>query len=84
VIARALLLALALAACGDNLEPELDVSMCEPLTDAPTTLETCECHGGEFQASLGTSWQTCPEDETEIGTVRFGIEGGLCCAAVRS
>ena len=44
------------------------------------TKEECEAQGGRFNPSIGGGEQAhCNADETELGPVRFGIEGGWCC-----
>ena len=42
--------------------------------------EECEAQGARFNPSIGGGEQAhCNPDETEVGPVRFGIEGGWCC-----
>jgi hypothetical protein len=46
----------------------------------PLTQEQCTCLGGRVNASTGGGAQAhCAAGETELGNVRFGIEGGWCC-----
>lgn len=50
----------------------------EPPGAAPTTPDQCRAAGGQFVASPGGE-VTCPEGTEQIATIRFGIEGGVCC-----
>jgi hypothetical protein len=45
------------------------------------TPEQCTCLGGRVNASRGGEQEHCAASEKELGTVRFGIEGGWCCKA---
>jgi hypothetical protein len=45
------------------------------------TQEQCTCLGGRVNLSRGGEQEHCERGETEIGNVRFGIEGGWCCKA---
>lgn len=44
--------------------------------------EECEALGGHLVGDPGdgsVSSEDCPDGETFLGRVRFGIEGGICC-----
>jgi hypothetical protein len=58
-------------------------SRCAPIVAGrPLSPEECECHGGRTNPSRGGHTQDhCARGERELGTVRFGIEGGWCCKA---
>jgi len=45
----------------------------------PMAQEQCTCLGARVNASRGGEQEHCAAGETEIGTVRLGIEGGWCC-----
>ena len=44
----------------------------------PTTAEECQAAGGTIAPSTGGQ-PKCPEGKNAIGSIRLGIEGGLCC-----
>ncbi|MGN6104787.1 MAG: hypothetical protein ACTHU0_06780 [Kofleriaceae bacterium] len=49
---------------------------------AAMTPDQCSCRSGRVNLSRGGGDQAhCAEGETELGTVRIGIEGGWCCKA---
>lgn len=53
-----------------------------PEPGQPMTSDQCTCLGGRVNASIGGGEQEhCTAGETELGTVRIGIEGGWCCKA---
>ncbi|HLL21931.1 MAG TPA: hypothetical protein VK427_07365 [Kofleriaceae bacterium] len=44
------------------------------------TEQACQAQGGRVHPSIGGGDEPhCVDGETEIGTVRTGIEGGWCC-----
>jgi hypothetical protein len=44
------------------------------------TPDQCTCRGGRVNGSIGGGAQAhCAANETELGNVRVGIEGGWCC-----
>jgi hypothetical protein len=54
----------------------------EPATPAePMTPEECTAAGGQVRGDIGDGKIACAEGERELGRVRLGIEGGVCCAA---
>jgi hypothetical protein len=42
------------------------------------TREECEAFGGGFEPAPGGPAE-CAEDEIEVGSIAFGIEGAACC-----
>ncbi|MBA3502484.1 MAG: hypothetical protein M4D80_32770 [Myxococcota bacterium] len=77
------LLFVFLIACSSSSKPEPAPSQPAP-APAPSggvmTKEECEAQGARVNASIGGGTQAhCADDETEIGNVRLGIEGGWCC-----
>lgn len=49
---------------------------------AAMTPDQCSCRSGRVNLSRGGGDQPhCADGETELGTVRLGIEGGWCCKA---
>ena len=60
-------------ACGQSGDP-----------DAPITQEQCSCLGGQVRGDLGDGQIRCQDGERELGRVRTGIEGGVCCASATS
>lgn len=57
------------AAC--NLEGE---------NNTPATAEQCECMGMTVVGDIGDGQVKCPDGLTEVSRIRYGIEGGVCCA----
>jgi len=53
----------------------------QPEAGQPMTSDQCTCLGGRVNASRGGEQEHCTPGETELGTVRLGIEGGWCCKA---
>lgn len=45
------------------------------------TPEECASKGGTVKNDIGDGKVACGEGERELGRVRVGIEGGLCCTA---
>lgn len=73
-----------LVACSSSSKPEPAPAQPAPAQPAPSTTvmtkEACEAQGARVNASIGGGAQAhCADDETEIGNVRLGIEGGWCC-----
>lgn len=56
---------------------------CEaPRAGEAMTEVQCTCQGGRVNASKGGGDQPhCDPNEDDVGSVRFGIEGGWCCKA---
>lgn len=91
---RTWLVALALASgCTTPARPPAPAEAPSP-TEAPApagcaaptpgeamTPEQCTCLGGRVSLSRGGEQAHCAASERELGTVRFGIEGGWCCKA---
>jgi hypothetical protein len=84
------LLFVVLFACSSSSKPQPAPTQPTPTQPAPTqpaptaptvmTKEACEAQGGRVNASIGGGSQAhCADDETELGNVRLGIEGGWCC-----
>ena len=53
-----------------------------PDSREPLTPEECTCLGGRVNLSRGGEQEHCASGETELGAIRFGIEGGWCCKAL--
>jgi hypothetical protein len=72
-----------LVACSSSSKPAPEPTQPTPTEPAPGTVmttEECEAKGGRVNASIGGGSQAhCNDDETELGAVRIGIEGGWCC-----
>lgn len=78
-----LLIAIALAAaCGSSTPPPAS----EPAPAAPSSPaepmspEECTAQGGEVRGDIGDGQIACAEGERDLGRVRQGIEGAICCA----
>ncbi|HSK00709.1 MAG TPA: hypothetical protein VK932_05685 [Kofleriaceae bacterium] len=57
-----------------------DQAGCPPVEPGQAmTPEQCTCLGGRMNLSRGGEQEHCARDEQELGSVRFGIEGGWCC-----
>jgi hypothetical protein len=57
-----------------------DQAGCPPVEPGQAmTPEQCTCLGGRLNLSRGGEQEHCARGEQELGTVRFGIEGGWCC-----
>lgn len=52
----------------------------EPEAVEPLTPEQCTARGGQVRGDIGDGTIACAEGERELGRVRLGIEGGVCCA----
>jgi len=93
---RALLLVLVLASgCGrgsgptnpnptppTGSEPPGGSAACgAPPMGQAMTPDQCTCLGGRVNPSRGGEQEHCAGGESELGTVRLGIEGGWCCKA---
>ena len=89
LLAFLLLLASVLAACSQTAEPPVEQPGPEappasdsepPASDAPQVMtpEQCKTAGGTVVPSPGGDVK-CPDGQTELGKVRLGIEGGVCC-----
>lgn len=62
---------------GGKLTPE--AAACGVKAGEPLTQEACTCLGGRLNASRGGEQEHCANNESELGAVRFGLEGGWCC-----
>ena len=51
---------------------------------APETKEQCECLGGTARPDPGDGTVHCAENEKELGKIKLGIEGALCCAPAQA
>jgi|GEM_PF-3100640 len=86
---------LTLAACGSKSSPAPTTpeptgeTATDPTTNAcnpegengtPTTMEQCQCMGFEAVGDIGDGQVKCPDGLTEVSKIRYGIEGGVCCA----
>lgn len=91
----ALALALVAAACsgGSSTTPDPQpVSEPAPTEPAPTdpaapadpaalmTPEDCTAKGGTVKGDIGDGKVACDAGQRELGKVKTGIEGGVCCA----
>jgi hypothetical protein len=43
--------------------------------------DQCTAQGGQVRGDIGDGKIACAEGERELGRVRQGIEGAICCAA---
>jgi hypothetical protein len=71
-------------ACGGSKQPPLSEPAPQPSSPAePTqmTPEECTAQGGQVRGDIGDGKVACAEGERELGRVRLGIEGAICCAA---
>lgn len=82
-------LVLATAACGSKPAAQTAPAP-PPTTEAapspapsptdPLTPEQCAAQGGQVRGDIGDGQVACAPGERELGRVRIGIEGGVCCA----
>ena len=92
---RTILLAalLAIAACGGKSKPPAPAPDPTPeQTDpaaacnlegenhSPATADQCECMGMTVVGDIGDGQAKCPDGLIEVSKIRYGIEGGVCCA----
>lgn len=78
------LIFVVLAACSASAPPppksEPAPSPAAPPAAAVMTKEECEAKGARVNPSIGGGSQIhCTDDETDLGPVRLGLEGGWCC-----
>lgn len=52
----------------------------EPATPAMLTPEECSAQGGQVRGDIGDGKIACAAGERDLGRVKTGIEGGVCCA----
>jgi hypothetical protein len=84
---------LALAACGSKSTPApaptpSTGSSTDPAAacnlegpdHTPATKEQCDCMGMQSVGDIGNGQVKCPDGTIEVSKIRFGIEGGVCCA----
>jgi hypothetical protein len=78
-------------ACGGKSAPDTTPSEPEPSSEPASepasepeagilTPEQCTEQGGELRGDIGDGKVACAEGERELGRVRLGIEGSVCCA----
>ena len=78
--------ALAVTACGGSKSPPptepAPTTTPGPVdgTGEPQTPEECVAKGGEVRGDIGDGKVACAEGEQDLGRVRQGIEGAVCCA----
>ena len=48
-------------------------------TADPMTPEQCTAQGGAVKGDIGDGKIACAEGEKELGKVKTGVEGGVCC-----
>jgi hypothetical protein len=46
----------------------------------PATAAQCECKGMRVVGDIGNGHAACPSGMNEVSKIRFGLEGGVCCA----
>lgn len=76
------------AACGGDKstaasttpEPSTPPPASEPATPAMLTPEECSAQGGQVRGDIGDGKIACAPGERDLGRVKTGIEGGVCCA----
>jgi len=56
-------------------------SACGVTEGTALTTEQCSCLGGSVRTDPGNGSVQCDEGATQLGRVKVGIEGGICCAA---
>lgn len=92
---RTFAIALLLAACsgGSSTTPAPQPGTTQPAPTDPQPTETapptpgvmtpedCTAKGGKVKGDIGDGKVACGEGERELGKVKTGIEGGVCCAA---
>ena len=81
---RMILLALALAACGPKPGPVPPPPPPGPdaaVASEAMAPEACTAQGGQVRGDIGDGKIACSAGETELGRVKQGIEGAICCAA---
>jgi hypothetical protein len=73
---------LSLAACGGSKQPPSEPAQPTPPATEPTAMTSDECtqQGGQVRGDIGDGKIACAEGERELGRVKLGIEGGVCCA----
>ena len=88
-----IVLALLLAACSSGatpagtpgttqptVQPEPRPEETAPPTPGVMTPEDCTAKGGKVKNDIGDGKVACADGERELGKVKTGIEGGVCCA----
>lgn len=55
------------------------VEPAKPDPAEPMTPEACTGQGGEVRGDIGDGKIACNEGEQDLGKVKTGIEGGVCC-----
>jgi hypothetical protein len=81
-----LVLLLSLGACGGSSEPAASPPPPPPAVEPgaqPLTPEECQAQSGEVIYDKGNGTveaEGCPEGRTQLGTVRGGAEGAICCS----
>lgn len=81
--------ALALTACGGSKSPapsEPAATPGAPAADPAVTPgaeamapDACTAQGGEVRGDIGDGKVACADGETDLGRVKQGIEGAVCC-----
>lgn len=78
------LLVVLAAACGGKSKPPAPepAQTCEATGEngTPATAEECECAGLMVVGDIGDGQVKCPDGVVEVSRIRYGIEGGVCCA----
>ena len=64
---------------GGSAEPQPEGSATPPPATAMSP-EDCKAQGGTVKNDIGNGSVKCEDTEKELGKVRFGMEGGVCCA----
>ncbi len=76
-----------LAACGTSKQAEPTAAPTSPQPSPPPgspsatlTPEECTQKAGQVRGDIGDGKVACAAGERELGRVKTGIEGGVCCA----
>lgn len=81
-MSKILAFVVVLAACGGAKQPAGEpAEPSPPAAEAGVmTSDDCTGQGGQVRGDIGDGKVACAEGERELGRVKLGIEGAICCA----
>jgi len=80
LLAGASLVALALGVAAGCSRPPPGPAAAPATPAEVLTPEQCTAQGGQVRGDIGDGQIACAAGERELGRVRIGVEGGVCCA----